>query len=429
MNHPISSSGYSTLFELLPIGAYRSSPGGRQWRANAALVRLNGYASEAEMLAAVNDIGREWYVDAGQRQRFAQLIERDGQVVNFVSEIYRHKTRERIWIRENAHLVRDAQGKVLFFEGTVEDITQMRLAQCALEASEQRFRALTEMAQGLTLVCNAQGDIGYASPAAQSLLGIEPAALQGTNVFDWLHPDDVPKARLDHAGVVASESSGRESIHRFRHVDGSVRELAALANNCLADPAVQGIVLHLRDVTERVRAEEAVQRLADHDPLTDLPNRRCLMQRMNHAITASTTRSGRKHALFFIDLDHFKALNDSLGHDVGDLLLQQVAQRLRASVRAVDTVSRLGGDEFVVLLQDLDASADVSAGQALKVAEKMLAVLARPYTLGPHTHDSTACIGITLFGDKPEGVGDVLKRADIAMYRAKNAGRNSLRFD
>ena len=429
MNHPISSSGYSTLFELLPIGAYRSSPGGRQWRANAALVRLNGYATEIEMLAAVNDIGREWYVDAGQRQRFAQLIERDGQVVNFVSEIYRHKTRERIWIRENAHLVRDAQGEVIFFEGTVEDITEMRLAQCALEASEQRFRALTEMAQGLTLVCSEHGDIGYASPAAQSLLGMEPAALQGTNVFDWLHPDDVPKARLDHAGVVASESSGRESIHRFRHVDGSVRELAALANNCLADPAVQGIVLHLRDVTERVRAEEAVRWLADHDPLTDLPNRRCLMQRMDQAITASTTRSGRKHALFFIDLDHFKALNDTFGHDVGDLLLQQVAQRLKASVRAVDTVSRLGGDEFVVLLQDLDASADVSAGQALNVAEKMLAVLARPYILGPRTHHSTACIGITLFGDKPEAVGDVLKRADTAMYRAKNAGRNSLRFD
>ena len=173
------TTDFSTLFELLPIGAYRSSPAGRQLRANAALVRLNGYADEAEMLAEVGDIGREWYVDAAQRAEFARRLERDGHVVDFVSEVYRHKTRERIWIRENAHVVRDADGEVLFFEGTVEDITAERATQRSLEMSERRFRAMTEKAQGLTVVCDASGRIAYASPASQHMLGCAPLALQG----------------------------------------------------------------------------------------------------------------------------------------------------------------------------------------------------------------------------------------------------------
>ena len=114
----------STLFDLLPIGAYRSSIDGRQLRANAALVRLNGYDSESELLTEVNDIGREWYVDAQRRIEFQRLMQRDGQVTDFVSEVYRHKTRERIWIRENAHLVRSADDTPLYYEGTVEDITR-----------------------------------------------------------------------------------------------------------------------------------------------------------------------------------------------------------------------------------------------------------------------------------------------------------------
>ncbi len=111
----------STLFELLPIGAYRTLPSGGQVRANQALVRLNGFDTEAELLAAVSDIGQEWYVDPQRHQTFRTLIERDGSVLNFVSEVYRHKTRERIWVRENAHVIRDPQGGVLFYEGTVED--------------------------------------------------------------------------------------------------------------------------------------------------------------------------------------------------------------------------------------------------------------------------------------------------------------------
>ena len=251
----------STLFDLLPIGAYRSSVDGRQLRANAALVRLNGYGSETEMLAAVNDIGREWYADAQRRVEFQRLMQSEGQVIDFVSEVFRHKTRERIWIRENAHLVRAADGVPLYYEGTVEDITQQRRTELALQASERRFRAFTERSQVLTVVCDADGIVSYASPAAQRLLGLAPQALLGTRTFDWLHPDDVASALADMTQVLSFSNSGEESVSRVRHADGEWRHLAMLANNCLADPAVGGIVLNLRDVSGRARAQEALRTL------------------------------------------------------------------------------------------------------------------------------------------------------------------------
>jgi len=259
------ATDFSTLFDLLPIGAYRSSGDGRQLRANPALVRLNGYASEAEMLASVNDIGVEWYVDPARRQQFMELIARDGQVVNFRSEAYRHKTRERIWVKEDAHVVNDAQGRLLYFEGTVEDVTETHRALVALEARERWFRALADKVQVLTVVCSVDGDVLYASQAAHRLLGRDPAQLAGGNVFEWLHPDDRQEGRRELGRVVQHTNSGMESIYRYRHADGSLRYLASLATNCLDDSAVNGIVLQLRDATERKRAELAELELRNNE--------------------------------------------------------------------------------------------------------------------------------------------------------------------
>lgn len=421
-------SDFATLFEQLPIGAYRSTPEGRQLRANATLVRLNGYASEAELLAAVNDIGLEWYVDPAQRADFARRLERDGQVTDFVSEVHRHKTRERIWVRENAHVVRDAQGKVLFYEGTVEDVTAERATRLALELSERRFRALIEKAQVLTLVCDAQGVVRYASPASMALLGFAPEILVGTSVFDFVHADDAAHARAEFESVIAGVNSGLESSARIAHADGGWRHLAALANNCLADDAVAGIVLHLRDVTERKRFEEALQRQADRDELTDLANRRYLIDRMTQALAYSLTRSTRLNALLYIDLDDFKAVNDGAGHGVGDHVLRLVAERLWTCVRVVDTVSRFGGDEFVILLQDFEPDAAVAAAQVRSIADKVLAAVALPFGLDGRMHAVTCSIGATLFGDRREPVDEILRRADHQLYEAKRAGRNAVRL-
>ena len=183
----------------------------------------------------------------------------------------------------------------------------------------------------------------------------------------------------------------------------------------------------LIDITERKSAEANIEQLAFYDPMTRLPNRRLLLDRLQLAL-AARVRSQRRGAILFIDLDDFKSLNDTLGHDAGDLMLQQVAQRLLACVRACDTVARLGGDEFVVMLGDLSANPREAASQAEFVGEKILLALTAPFMLAGHEHHSTGCIGVTLFSDHREVGEDLLKRADLAMYRAKAVGRNTLRF-
>ena len=188
-----------------------------------------------------------------------------------------------------------------------------------------------------------------------------------------------------------------------------------------------GLVIVYHDVTELRQASAEIEQLAFYDALTALPNRRLLLDRMTQAMS-SAARSTRCGAVLFLDLDHFKTLNDTLGHDVGDLLLQEVAQRLKTSVRSSDTVARLGGDEFVVMLEDLSEDGLVAAMQAQRVGEKIMANLTQMYQLGEHPYHITPSIGATLFGAEHQGPGDLLKHADIAMYQVKARGRNALCF-
>ncbi len=190
---------------------------------------------------------------------------------------------------------------------------------------------------------------------------------------------------------------------------------------------VTNYVATFHDITKSKLAEEEIKYLAFTDPLTQLPNRRLLTDRLQHALV-SCARSGKEGALLFIDLDNFKTLNDTLGHDLGDLLLLQVAQRLKNCVREGDTVARLGGDEFVVMLEDLSANTLEAAAQTEVVGEKILAVLNRLYQLNEHEYHGTPSIGATLFGGKHDAIDELFKQADIAMYQAKKAGRNNLRF-
>jgi diguanylate cyclase (GGDEF)-like protein/PAS domain S-box-containing protein len=194
-----------------------------------------------------------------------------------------------------------------------------------------------------------------------------------------------------------------------------------------ANGIITNYVATLTDITMRKAASDEINNLAFYDPLTRLPNRRLLLDRLNQAL-ATSARSGQRGALLFLDLDHFKTLNDSLGHDVGDLLLQQVSTRLTASVREGDTISRLGGDEFVVLLEDLSEQTIEAAAQTKDISEKILLSLNQPYQLNTHTYHNTPSIGATLFNGHEQATAELLKQADIAMYQSKADGRNTLRF-
>jgi diguanylate cyclase (GGDEF)-like protein/PAS domain S-box-containing protein len=193
------------------------------------------------------------------------------------------------------------------------------------------------------------------------------------------------------------------------------------------DGAVVNYVATFSDKTTSKAAAEEIRHLAFFDPLTQLPNRRLMIDRLQQALM-SNIRSYREGALLFIDLDNFKVLNDTLGHDFGDMLLQQVAQRLKSCVREGDTVARFGGDEFVVMLENLSEQSLEAAEQTEAIGQKILATLNQPYQLGKYEHRSTPSIGVTLFGVQKHSMDELLKQADIAMYQAKKAGRNTLCF-
>jgi diguanylate cyclase (GGDEF)-like protein len=233
---------------------------------------------------------------------------------------------------------------------------------------------------------------------------------------------------LEEAWAAAAKGAGFDHEHRI--VVG--REVRWIRQKAEFEFAEDGTPLRAvgitQDISERRRADERIAELAFFDQLSGLPNRTLLLDRLRQSMAASA-RDGSYGALLFLDLDNFKTLNDTLGHDMGDLLLQQVGQRLMGCVRAGDTVARLGGDEFVVMLVSLGGDESAAANHAEVVGEKILAALNQSYQIGSHHHRSTPSIGVTLFGGgRQELIEEPLKRADLAMYQAKAAGRNTLRF-
>ena len=316
----------------------------------------------------------------------------------------------------------------------VADIAERQQMEAALRESDQRHRTLIEWSPE-PIGVHRGGKLVYANPATVRMLGAESVEdLIGKPILDFVHPD-FHQVVLERAKVAADTKLATPIIQeQFLKLDGSVIdvEVQSIAIDYDGEPAIQ---VAMRDVTERKAAADEIRHLAFYDPLTDLPNRRLMLDRLARALT-STARHGRWGALMLIDLDNFKTLNDTLGHSVGDQLLVEVAARLQSGIREGDTVARLGGDEFVVILEDLDAG-ELAAVQAEGVATKILAKLGQAYRLdvivdgeGPDKryHHCTSSIGLTLFRGPSVTVDELMKRADTAMYQAKAAGRNTLRF-
>lgn len=286
----IAEQEYRSLFNNAVIGIYRSSLEGRQLRANPALVSLNGYDDENEMLHCVNNIGTEWYVDPTRRETFRRELDENGRITDFVSEIYRHKSRERIWISENAWLVYGEDGEPLFYEGTVVD------------------------------------------------------------------------------------------------------------------------------ATDRMAAEEEINHLAHHDHLTGLPNRFMLLKKLRE--TLLTPQSASTVAVHCLDLDHFKDVNDTLGHQAGDKLLIAAGKRLRRSIKSGDMLARLGGDEFTVLQYGVRQPSDMDA-----LASRIVETMNDPFEIGEHSVSVGVSVGVASYnGQEPSGL---MRDADVALYEAKKNGRRT----
>jgi len=260
--------------------------------------------------------------------------------------------------------------------------------------------------------------------------------MYGTDSFNEIHPEDQERVKQVFRETVQT-GIGRQINYRWLMADGSVRELESVGSVIKdRNGQVERVVVVAHDITERKQMEDHVRQLAFHDVLTELPNRRLLKDRLTQAMAASA-RSDCYGALMFLDLDNFKPLNDTHGHEVGDLLLIEVANRLKSCVRQVDTVARFGGDEFVVMISKLDADKVESAAQARMIAEKIRCTLSEPYLLTIETagkaqkkveHHCTVSLGVAFFIGNKASQEEILKRADEAMYQAKEAGRNSIRF-
>ncbi|MEC7815310.1 MAG: EAL domain-containing protein [Pseudomonadota bacterium] len=286
-----------------------------------------------------------------------------------------------------------------------------------------RYRAITEGAANVTLVLNRAGAPLYASPSTRDILGFDPDQLNAVELENMVHQDDL--ALLQRGFKDSLESPGQQMPvvrARIRDVDGRWRDMEGTYTAMMSVPGVNGVVLSLRDLTQLKAAQSELHRLAFYDPLTGLANRQLFKDRLTHVVHRAR-RSGESAALMFLDLDGFKRINDTLGHDAGDDLLCQVAQWLEGCVREEDSVARLGGDEFVVLLSRISNSE--AAG---KVAETILRRLCQRIRLNDHEVGITVSIGITMIPHDSEDAGTLMKYADLAMYRAKELGRNTYQF-
>ncbi|HSV52540.1 MAG TPA: diguanylate cyclase, partial [Burkholderiaceae bacterium] len=301
-------------------------------------------------------------------------------------------------------------------------------AELERQESDARIRdqaSLLDKAQDAIIVRSLEDRVLFWNRSAERLYGWTPEEAMGQSISGLLYDDlDVYHQAIRNV-LALGEWSGEFSQHRKDGSSLTVEGRWTLVRDEYGNP--ESILAINTDITQRKVTELQIQKLAFFDPLTGLPNRIRLMDRLPHALTAST-HSGHGGALLFIDLDNFRTLNDTLGHDKGDLLLQQVAQRLPACVREVDTVARLGGDEFVVMLEQLSANPHEVAMLARSVAEKVLAALNQPFDLAGYQHRATCSIGIAPFANTQESAGELLKHAELAMYQAKTAGRNTLRF-
>ena len=333
------------------------------------------------------------------------------------------------WVYDQGVPLYDSQEKFVGYIGSLFDITERKNAEMAMYDSEIRFRKLLDKIPLVSVQGYAEdGTTNYWNQASEHLYGYTKNEALGQKLTDLIIPPEMREGVREAMREMfkTGEPIPASELRLMKKDGGPVDVFSSHAYVHVPGREPEMFCMDI-DLTERKRDEENIRNLAFYDPLTQLPNRRLLMDRLQQALT-ETNRSGHHGALLFFDLDNFKTLNDTLGHDKGDLLLQQVAKRLSANIRKVDIAARLGGDEFVVILKDLSKNPDEAPFQAETTCAKILAALNEPYLLDDSEYQNTTSIGITLFIDHQTTIEDLMKRADIAMYQAKHAGCNTFRF-
>jgi diguanylate cyclase (GGDEF)-like protein/PAS domain S-box-containing protein len=397
------------VFEGAPIGMALVGIDGRFLRVNPALCELVGYDADTLMRSTFQDITHPDDLELDLELLHACL---DGRRDGYQMEKrYLHRAGHEVWVSLHVAVARDAEGRPTGFVSQILDISDRRAA----EASQARFTALVEHGSDLIAIADAEGHLVYASPAYGTMLGWDVDEWLGRSLQDQVHPDDWQIVEDGGAEILAEPGASVTLEFRYAHADGSWRWVDATLTNRLEDPAVRGFVINTRDITDRVLAAEHLAHRATHDALTGLPDRSVLTERLVQA-EAAAARRGMVVATLFVDVDHFKHVNDTHGHAIGDMLLTAVARRLRATARAEDMVFRLGGDEFVLVATVADDAA------AAELSARVCAAFRAPFVLDDRVLTAGASVGVATTTDGASGSG-LLDAADVALYEAKAAGR------
>jgi diguanylate cyclase (GGDEF)-like protein/PAS domain S-box-containing protein len=409
---------YRSIFENAMEGIFRVAPGGQMLAVNPALARMLGYASPEELMAETEEPAEPRVAPDHLGEMLALLGEQDS-IQAFECEVVR-RDGSTLWVSASARAERAEAGQVVHYEGTVVDVTERkRWVEEARHTVSVLQSTLESTADGILVLDGHRKVVSFNHRLAQ-LWGISPAVLPGNDAEAFLGHVRAqlrdPEAFLETARRTDLDREA-ESFDVLEFKDGRVFECYSLPHRL--DGEAVGRVWSFRDVTERRRAEEKVEYQAYHDSLTGLPNRLLLTDRLDQALVHAQ-RHHRHLAVVFLDVDHFKLVNDTLGHAGGDRLLGSVAERLRGCVRADDTVARVGGDEFTLLFSDLERG-----DHAVGLAEKVLRAFEHPFVIEGENVYVTVSIGLALYPEDGEASDELLRNADGAMYKAKELGRNN----
>lgn len=400
-----ADASYRELFENAVEGIFESSPDGRVIRANPAMAKMMGYDTPEEMIAGA-DVASH-YADPDKRRQVIERLRDQGRVDNFLFRALTKDGRE-IYCSMNVVGYFTEEGDLSTMHGLISDVTDHQLAVQELRESEERFRSLVQHSSDAIVVVDQSLHMSYASPSLERLLGLEAPDLIGRSLTDWFDGDSSLEAVLllqpGHTEVLSC------TLHRPGGDDVS---LEVVATNMVEEDSVGGIILNLRDVSERVALEKQLRHQAFHDPLTGLANRALFLDRLSHALER-VSRTDESCYVMFLDLDNFKRVNDGQGHNVGDECLQMTAGRLLGCSRVSDTVARMGGDEFAILLEATTVEG------AIRLVQRILDKMSEPLALSSGDVVLTPSIGIApALGD--EDAKSVLRNADVAMYLAKRS--------
>lgn len=413
---------YRGIFENAVEGLFQTSAQGRLLTANPALARMFGYDSPEALLNAVQDVNTDLYVDRQARERLLLALSETDEISGF-EVMVRRRDGNIIWISENIRVLRDARGKVERYEGSAMDITERRAAEMEASRQRARFRQLFENSPLAIMLVNTDGLILNVNPAFTETFGHPGDQVRGQRGRALLVPEELhAESKAFHQSILQGRSIHKES--RRRHADGRTVPVSIVGYPLNVDGQMAGAYYIYQDITERKTFERQLSHQAFHDALTALPNRSLYMERLAHALERRKRREGYHFAALMIDLNRFKRINDTHGHQAGDQLLVSIGLRLLSCIRTVDTVARLGGDEFAVLLEEFESSREV-----IQVADRISRMLDEPVTLDGQEMHTGASIGIVLDTRGYEHAEDILRDADIAMYKAKERNRPRLVFN